>query len=268
MKKMLPAALVLALTACSKKDAPQTPRSAESVWKLTEIAGTGQSTVFHYNTTGEPSAYVSTTTSGKDSVEVSWNNGLPHRTYFFFFLQKRVDRSFVYTANLLSRIQYHNFDHQGQWTVTDYDSLVYNGNRLSELHVINGGARNQFYALTWEGENITRCDSYDINGDLKILTETTTYSYNDQPSLARSFQPWFFFIYAKQYFPALSHNELIREERKSATGVLRWRNTYGPSYLTGGRLERMTRLSEDFTSPATENSAKDYMYQKIPGAGI
>lgn len=252
----------MALTACSKKDAPDTPRPEEPVWKLTEITGQGQSTVFHYNPAGEPYAYVTLSSEGRDSTGVGWFDGQPRFTYLFFSQQKRIDKSYLYSGNQLIRIQYHNFDHNGQWTVTDYDSLVYNGTRLTELHVVNAGARNQVYKLQWDGGNITRCDNYDLNGGALVLTETTTFAYNDQPSLTRAFQPWFYFIYMRHHFPALSDNELIREERSSATGTLRWRNTFGPSYLTNGRLERMTRLREDFTIPTAENSAKSYVYQQ------
>lgn len=261
MKKMLPAAIVLTLTACTKKqDRTENPRPATPVWNLTEIAGSGTSAFFHYATAGEPFAYVTRSTEGTDSIAVAWAGGKPVFTYLFFNQQQRIDRSFVYSGDLLTRIQYHNFDHSGQWTVTDYDSLVYQGNRLTELHVVNGGARNQLFKLYWDGANVTRSESYDLQGDVSILTETTTYAYNDRPGLANAFGPWFYFIFSGRQISALSQHEMVKEERRSANGALRWRNTYGPLYLEGGRLERMTRLREDFTIPATENSANNYVY--------
>ncbi|WP_341837643.1 hypothetical protein WJU16_07175 [Chitinophaga pollutisoli] len=262
MKKMLPATLLIALTACSKKEVNNTPGPATPAWKLTEIAGSGYTTVFYYNAAGAPSAWATLSSGAADSTAISWSNGKPRFTYLFFNQQQRIDKSYLYSGDKLTRIQYHNFDHAGQWTITDYDSLVYDGPRLAGLHVVNAGARNQLFKLKWEGENVTRCDSYDLHGETAILTETTVYTYNRQPALANAFHPWFYFIYTKHQFPALSANELIREERFSATGHLRWRNTYGPSYQREGRLERMTRLHEDFSLPATENSAKNYVYQQ------
>ncbi|WP_298710552.1 hypothetical protein [Chitinophaga sp.] len=265
MKIMLPATLLVALAACSKKDVNTAPGPVIPVWKLTEIAGSGFTTVFYYNPAGEPSAWATHAPAITDSTTVSWVNGKPRFTYLFFNQQQRIDKSYLFSGDHLTRIQYHNFDHAGQWTVTDYDSLVYEGNRLAELHVVNAGARNQLFRLHWDNGNITRCDSYDLHGETEILTETTAYAYNSEPALANAFQPWFYFIYTKHQFPVLSANELIREERFSATGNLRWRNTYGPSYQREGRLERMTRLHEDFSLPATENSAKNYVYrQKHP----
>ncbi len=262
MKKMLPAAIIMTLAACSKKDAQENPPPAAPVWNLTEIAGSGQSTFFHYSTTaGEPFAWVSRSAEGPDSTAVSWNGGKPQFTWLFFNSQKRIDRSFHFSGNQLARIQYHNFNHSGQWTVTDYDSLVYENNHLSELHVINGGARNQMYKLFWDGNNLTRSESYDVQGEIKILTETTAYVYNDQPGISRSFKPWFYFIYTQHQFSALSDNELTREERISASGTLRWRNTYHPAYFNNGRLEKLTRFREDFTIPATENTIMNYIYQ-------
>ncbi|WP_126247282.1 hypothetical protein [Chitinophaga rhizosphaerae] len=260
MKKMLPAALMM-LAACSKKDTQITPRPTEPVWKLTEIAGAGESTFFYYNSNGEPSAWVTRTASGTDSSTVAWAGGKLVFTYLFFGQQQRIDRSFLYTGNRLTRIRYHNFDHSGQWSVTDYDSLVYSGNQLAELHVVNAGARNQMFKLYWKGGNVVRSESFDVIAETEVRTGAIKYQYTDQPALARVFPPWCYFIWTGRDFAALSENERSVEEGASALGTLRWRNSYGHAYLSGGRLESMNWRREDFSAPATADFTRQFAYQ-------
>lgn len=249
-------AMALIFAACKKDDA-----SPETYYlsKIIEVGEDGNDTTFiSYNADntfkelyssagdefyGEGPAYE----GGKivAIMERSSFNPTSHKT-----------KSFVYTGNNVTRVNYWSTQ-DGQTTPASiYDSLVYVNGKLSEFHHadVNMDGYSTKYVLTWEGDNVKTCTTYMKQaGSDYSLFDVTKYTYDTRPALYKLLTGNYYWLSDLTSFDYLSANNVTKEE-VFRQDILR--STYTNAYTYEGNLLKMVDSEDKDVDPARTETYK------------
>ncbi|AWO00458.1 hypothetical protein DLD77_01415 [Chitinophaga alhagiae] len=255
----LPLALCL-LAACSKKkDATPDEQQQEKI-AVSRLMHETDTIAFTYRADGtlqQFKQYGQLPPFSPDSTQVVYTGGQisAFKIWVMGDEQPRNDRGFQYNAaQQLSRISYYNMISETELVITDYDSLVYGQGKLSALHVINGSQRNEVYRLTWDKDNVSKVELYQLIGGEEVLYKTTTLTYTDKDALGRSFPGQFLFLHTSgRDFTTLSANAPLKAETVEEPGAVNTELvTYEYAYNNDGLPEKiMTRTGAGGTPVTT-----------------
>jgi len=128
----------------------------------------------NYDTTGASNGYGT----------IEYSNSLP--SLFKSFdkndnLEYKLE-TVISNGKIVKLKEYYDSDNDGQIDYASYDTIYYNGSKISKKESFNKstGEKNSYSTYVWTGNNITERKSYykNYNTDEFILSETYTYTFD------------------------------------------------------------------------------------------
>lgn len=266
MKNIIPCLLLALclLAACSKKK-DVTPDEQQEKKVISRLMNDTDTVAFTYRADGtlqQFKQYGQLPPFSPDSTQVIYTGS--HISAFKIWVmgdqQPRNDRSFQYNAaQQLARVSYYNMVSETELVITDYDSLVYEQGKLAALHVVNGTQRNEVYRLSWDKDNVSKVELFQLINGEEVPYKTTTLTYTDKTALGRSFPGQFLFLHTSaRDFTTLSANAPLKAETVEQPGAVNAETiTYEYAYNTDGLPEKiMTRTG---TAGAVVTTSVEYI---------
>lgn len=250
--------LIIALSACKKKDAPLTPPIDH--WLVSSmIKGTDTIRLsYHSNRT------LKQVNAVNDSFKVVYENGrIRQFVYLMEYVKGLPFRSFIYSGENIVRINQYGWNLQDEWVILDYDSLVYKNGRLAEYHEISGGVRSRVNKFTWEEKNITKEEGFDVNQGADVPAYVNTYTYSAEEGVQHRINGQFLFLYLFRDFTLLSDKMLATAERARVPGDVLFSRTVKDFVLEGKNVVKTTEITEDLDNNQSMTFNTVFEYTKF-----
>lgn len=224
-------ALTMLASSCKKKDKKDTITPANDWYITTAVATQVRDGIITKNQDSILYTYNADKTL-HTAEEFSIDNGLTYYDLLTFVydngklvkLNRQNSRAeppatileFQYTGQLLTR------SYAPGQTATNYDSLVYENNKVVTLAKVRSGKIDKILEYTWDGSNIAteKQHKWDAANRLKVLLQSHQYRYNDVAN-ARKTQAFPYYLLADQGGSAqlLSAHELTNRSTINTIGA-------------------------------------------------
>lgn len=270
MKTIIPCLLASfwLLAACSKKKDAEPGHKPEDKTRIYRLMYPVDTTEFMYHPDGSVKQFKQ---YGEglfpDSTLVIYENGNMAGFRMWVMGEQRNDLLFQYNnERQLVRVSYYGMISESESAITDYDSLVYKQGKPAELHVINGSQRNEVYRFTWEKDNISKVDYYQLISEEEELHETTTITYSDKPAYARNLPGYFMYLIRPvKDFTAFSAHEPLKEATvQHPEGTEGLRVFYEYTYNEKGLAEKVITKYEDAPDWSSRTFSRTMEYITLP----